>query len=145
LLSQPAAEVVVHLRKARDLMDAKFGEPLDLDAMAREAGFSRYHFAREFHAAFGEPPGAYLSRRRVERAKNLLESANLTVTEVCMLVGFASLSSFSRRFAELVGCSPSVYQRRMAERGDVPAIPGCFVMQWGGPAIRDKPTRGSRS
>lgn len=121
-------------------MDARFAEPLDLDDMARAAGFSRYHFAREFRAAFGEPPGAYLSRRRVERAKDLLASVNLTVTEVCMLVGFASLSSFSRRFSELVGCTPSAYQRRLAERGGAPAIPGCFAMKWGrpGPAIADK-------
>ena len=127
-------------------MDARFAEPLDLDAMAREAGFSRYHFAREFRAAFGEPPGTYLSRRRVERAKRLLESANLSVTEVCMVVGFASLSSFSRRFTELVGCTPSVYQRRMAERGGPPPVPGCFVMSWGRPttASADKPAERSR-
>jgi AraC-like DNA-binding protein len=137
-----AAEVVVHLRRARDLMDARFAEPLDLDDMARAAGFSRFHFAREFRVAFGETPGAYLSRRRVERAKRLLESANLTVTEVCMVVGFSSLSSFSRRFSELVGCTPSAYQRKIAETGP-PMIPGCFVMNWGrpGPAIEDKPTR----
>jgi AraC-like DNA-binding protein len=143
-VSQPSTQVLIHLRKARDLMDARFAEPLDLDVMAREAGFSRYHFAREFHAAFGEPPGEYLSRRRVERAKHLLESANLTVTEVCMLVGFSSLSSFSRRFSELVGCSPSVYQRRMSELGGPPPVPGCFVMTWGRPAIQDKPRKGPR-
>jgi AraC-like DNA-binding protein len=82
-----ATDVLVHLRRARDLIDARFGEPLDLAAMASTAGFSRYHFAREFRAAFGEPPGSYLSRRRVERAKVLLTSANLTVTEVCVVVG----------------------------------------------------------
>ena len=138
-----AAEIVVHLRKARDLMDARFAEPLELDDMARVAGFSRYHFAREYKAAFGETPGAYLSRRRVERAKDLLANANLTVTEVCMVVGFTSLSSFSRRFSELVGCTPSTYQRRLAERGGPPPIPGCFVMNWGRPgtAIEDKSTR----
>ena len=142
-----AAEVVVHLRRARDLMDTRFAEPLDLDVMARAAGFSRYHFAREFRAAFGETPGAYLSRRRVERAKDLLANANLTVTEVCMVVGFTSLSSFTRRFSELVGRTPGVYQKRMAERGGPPAIPGCFVMAWGRPgtAIEDKSTRDPRA
>ncbi|HEV8560254.1 MAG TPA: AraC family transcriptional regulator [Actinophytocola sp.] len=121
-------------------MDARFAEPLDLDAMAAAAGFSRYHFAREFRAAFGETPGVYLSRRRVERAKDLLAAANLTVTEVCMLVGFSSLSSFIRRFTELVGCSPAVYRRRVVERGGPPPIPGCFVMAWSRPgtAIEDK-------
>lgn len=135
------AETVVHLRRARDLMDARFAEPVDLAAMAAAAGFSRYHFAREFRAAFGETPGAYLSRRRVERAKDLLAAVNLTVTEICMLVGFSSLGSFSSRFSELVGCSPSVYRRRMVERGGPPPIPGCFVMSWTRPggAIAEKP------
>ena len=139
-------ETVVHLRRARDLMDIDYAEPLDLDAMAAEAGFSRYHFAREFRVAFGETPGAYLSRRRVERAKDLLASANLTVTEICMVVGFSSLGSFSRRFTELVGCAPSEYRRRMVERGGPPAIPGCFVMAWARPhpAIADKPGAGPR-
>lgn len=112
-------------------MDARYAEPLDLAAMASAAGFSRYHFAREFRAAFGETPGGYLSRRRVERAKDLLAGANLTVTEICMVVGFSSLGSFSRRFSELVGCSPSVYRQRMA---GPPPIPGCFVMAWARPA-----------
>lgn len=122
-------------------MDARYAEPLDLDVMAAAAGFSRYHFAREFRVVFGETPGAYLSRRRVERAKDLLRHANLTVTEICMVVGFASLGSFSRRFAELVGCSPSEYRRRGANQ---PAIPGCFVMAWSRPkpAIVDKASPG---
>ena len=107
---------MVHLRRARDLMDARYAEPLDLGAMAAAAGFSRYHFAREFRAAFGETPGGYLSRRRVERAKDLLASANLTVTEICLLVGFSSLGSFSRRFTGLVGCSPTEYRRRVTAR-----------------------------
>jgi AraC-like DNA-binding protein len=128
-----AADHVVHLRRARDLIDARYAESLDLDAMAAAAGFSRYHFAREFRAVFGETPGAYLSRRRVERAKDLLAGANLTVTEICMLVGFASLGSFSRRFSELVGCSPTEYRRRV---GTPPPMPGCFVMAWSRPTGR---------
>jgi len=123
-------------------MDARYADPLDLNAMAAEAGFSRYHFAREFRNAFGETPGGYLSRRRVERAKDLLAGANLTVTEICMVVGFTSLGSFSRRFAELVGCSPSEYRRRMVARGGPPPIPGCFVSRWARPtAIADKQAR----
>lgn len=120
-------------------MDTNYADPLDLDEMAAEAGFSRYHFAREFRNVFGETPGAYLSRRRVERAKDLLANANLTVTEICMVVGFSSLGSFSRRFTELVGCAPTEYRRRMVERGGPPPIPGCFVMSWARPtAIADK-------
>lgn len=124
------------LRSARDLMDLRFADPLDLDRMAAEAGFSKFHFARAFKDAYGETPAAYLSRRRVERAKDLLRAANLTVTEVCMLVGFSSLGSFSSRFSELVGMAPSVYQRRSAQRGGPPPIPGCYLMEWSRPRPR---------
>lgn len=124
---------LVRLRQARDLLDRRFGEPLDLGVMADAAGFSRCHFVRSFKAAFGETPGAYLTRRRIERAKDLLRSANLTVTEVCFLVGFASLGSFSARFRDLVGCPPSEYQRRQVALGGPPAIPGCFLVAWGRP------------
>ncbi|WP_211262231.1 helix-turn-helix domain-containing protein [Nitriliruptor alkaliphilus] len=137
--SQVPPETIIHLRRARDLMDRRYAEPLDLDALAREAGFSRYHFARTFKAAFGETPRDYLTRRRVERAKHLLTNANLTVTEVCHLVGFASLGSFSSRFTEIVGRSPSVYQRDQAELGGPPAVPGCYVMAWARPEL---PNRG---
>lgn len=121
-------------------MDARYAESLDLDDMASAAGFSRYHFAREFRGVFGETPRAYLSRRRVERAKDLLVHANLTVTEVCMVVGFSSLGSFSRRFRELVGCSPTEYRNRVTP----PVIPGCIVMGWARPkpAIADKQAPG---
>lgn len=132
------AVVVAHLRRARDVIDARFAEPLELDDLAAAAGFSRYHFAREFRAAFGETPGGYLSRRRVERAKDLLANANLTVTEVCMLVGFSSLGSFSRRFTELVGCAPSVYRQRMVDRGGPPKVPGCFLMAWQRPGSSNR-------
>jgi AraC-like DNA-binding protein len=128
----PVVPAVFHIRRARDLIDRHFAEPLDLDAMARAAGFSRYHFARGFKEAYGETPGRYLTRRRVERAQDLLRSANLTVTEICHLVGFSSLGSFSARFSELVGASPTEYRRLHAERG-APRVPGCFVMAWNRP------------
>jgi AraC-like DNA-binding protein len=114
-------------------MDLRFAEPMDLDRIAAEAGFSKFHFARAFKAAYGETPANYLTRRRVERAKDLLRSANLTVTEVCLLVGFNSLGSFSSRFSELVGMSPRQYQRRAAERGGPAPIPGCYLMEWSRP------------
>lgn len=128
-----------HLRRARDLMDARYADPLDLDDLAAAAGFSRYHFAREFRAAFGETPRGYLSRRRVERAKALLAGANLTVTEICMVVGFTSLGSFSRRFTELVGCPPTEYRCRMVARGGPPPIPGCYVLAWSRPVPPARP------
>jgi AraC-like DNA-binding protein len=127
------AERIGHLRAARDLMDLRYSDPLDLDQMAAEAGFSKFHFARAFKDAYGETPANYLSRRRVERAKDLLRSANLTVTEVCMLVGFSSLGSFSSRFSEMVGMSPSAFQRASVARGGPPPIPGCFLMDWARP------------
>lgn len=140
----------MHLRRARDRMDRDFAEPLDLDTLAAEAGFSRYHFARSFRRAFGETPAAYLTRRRIERAKRLLAGANLTVTEVCHLVGFQSLGSFSSRFTELVGQSPSAYRQAVVERGGPPPVPGCFVLAWSRPtganggagrsAISEKPS-----
>jgi AraC-like DNA-binding protein len=132
-------ERIVHLRAARDLMDLRFADPLDLDQLAAHAGFSKFHFARAFKDAYGETPANYLSRRRVERAKDLLRSANLTVTEVCMLVGFSSLGSFSSRFSEMVGMSPSAFQRASAARGGPPPIPGCYLMDWG----RPRPTGGA--
>ena len=89
------SERIAHLRHARDLMDRCYADPLDLDQMAAQAGFSKFHFARAFKETYGESPANYLTCRRLERAKDLLRSANLTVTEVCMLVGFSSLGSFS--------------------------------------------------
>jgi AraC-like DNA-binding protein len=118
------------LRRARDLIDRDYAEPLDLEAMAREAGYSRFHFARAFSAAYGETPGAYLTRRRIERAKTLLRTANLSVTEICVLVGFASLGSFSARFRRLVGRSPSEYREAAVARTGIPPIPGCMVLMW---------------
>jgi AraC-like DNA-binding protein len=123
-----------HLRAAKDLLDRAYAQPLDLDAMAAQAGYSRYHFARTFRDAFGDTPRRYLTRRRVERATDLLRHANLTVTEICHLVGFTSLGSFSTRFKELVGVSPTEYRERAVRLSGPPPIPGCFVLMWGGAA-----------
>jgi AraC-like DNA-binding protein len=131
-MTRPVVPAVFHIRRARDLIDRHYAEPLDLDAMAGAAGFSRYHFARAFRAAYGETPGQYLTRRRVERAQDLLRSANLTVTEICHLVGFSSLGSFSARFTELVGVPPTEYRRHQAANG-APRVPGCFLMAWSRP------------
>ncbi|HSS90458.1 MAG TPA: helix-turn-helix transcriptional regulator, partial [Streptosporangiaceae bacterium] len=93
-------------------------------------GVSKFHFVRCFEATYGETPIRYLTRRRIERAQDLLRAANLTVTEVCMLVGFSSLGSFSSRFAQLVGESPTAYRDRWAARGG-PHIPGCYLFMRG--------------
>jgi AraC-like DNA-binding protein len=115
-------------------MDRAYSEPIDLDALAARAHCSRYHFLRSFRAAYGETPRAYLTRRRIERAKDLLRSANLTVTEICFRVGFSSVGSFSARFTELVGVSPSAYRDAAVGRGGPPPIPGCFLLMWTRPA-----------
>src|SRR3954464_10709866 len=123
-------DVLVHLRRARDHADRHYAEPLDLDGLARIAGLSKFHFQRLFKATYGLTPAAYVSERRVERAQDLLRATNLTVTEVCHAVGFSSLGSFSGRFRELVGETPSEFQRRYAAAG-APHIPGCFIFMWG--------------
>ncbi len=123
-------ELLVHLRRARDFADRHYAEPLDLDGLAAEAGVSKYHFLRCFTATYGKTPALYLAERRIERAQDLLRATNLTVTEVCMLVGYTSLGSFSSRFRQLVGVSPSEYQARYAATG-APRIPGCFVFMHG--------------
>jgi AraC-like DNA-binding protein len=117
---------LVLLRRARDLIDRDYAEPLDVAALARIALMSTGHFARSFRAAFGETPYCYLMTRRIERAKALLRRGDLTVTEVCVAVGCTSLGSFSSRFAELVGESPSAYRARRHDHGA--AIPGCYAM-----------------
>ncbi|WP_156199305.1 helix-turn-helix domain-containing protein [Actinotalea caeni] len=123
-------DVLVHLRAARDHADRHFAEPLDLAQLAAVARLSRFHFQRLFTATYGLSPAAYLSQRRIERAQDLLRATNLTVTEVCHAVGFSSLGSFSTRFREVVGESPSAFQARYAATG-APRIPGCYVFMWG--------------
>lgn len=149
------------LRRARDHMDRHYDQPVALDELASVAGVSKFHFARCFASAYGETPLRYLTRRRIERAQDLLRVANLTVTEVCMAVGFSSLGSFSTRFTQLVGESPTAYRDRWAARGG-PHIPGCYLFMsgvlnpsgtgrplpgepLGNPAIWEKPGAAPRS
>jgi AraC-like DNA-binding protein len=123
-------DLLVHLRRARDLADRDYAEPLDLERLARTAGVSKFHFVRCFAATYGKTPAVYVAERRIERAQDLLRATNLTVTEVCMLVGYSSLGSFSAKFRELVGMSPSAYQAKYAAEG-IPPIPGCWVFMHG--------------
>ncbi|WP_347355006.1 helix-turn-helix transcriptional regulator [Intrasporangium sp.] len=118
------------LRRARDHLDRHYAEPVALADLAAVAMVSKYHFLRLFRAAYGRTPAAYLSERRVERAQDLLRTTNLTVTEVCFAVGFSSLGSFSSRFTEITGETPSEFQARWARDG-APRIPGCYVFMWG--------------
>lgn len=122
--------LLAHLRRGHDHIDRHYREPLDLDRVAAVAGVSKYHFVRCFEATYGETPIRYVTRRRIERAQDLLRAANLTVTEVCMLVGFASLGSFSTRFTALVGECPTAYRDRWAARGGA-HVPGCYLFMRG--------------
>jgi len=116
---------LAHLRRARDLMDRDYAEPLDVPAMARTALMSPSHFSRKFRAAYGETPHSYLMTRRVERAKALLRQG-LSVTDTCIAVGATSLGSFSSRFSEIVGETPSQY--RAKDHRDHEEIPSCVSM-----------------
>lgn len=121
------------LQRARELMDANYAQPLDLDELARTANFSRYHFLRAFRIAYHATPHEYLTRKRVERAKELLAEGELTVTEICFEVGFESLGSFSSLFHKMVGWSPSIYRARAWEMRKNPLkfIPNCYVIMHG--------------
>jgi len=130
-------EDLVRLRRARDRMDRDFAEPLDVPALAHQALMSPGHFARSFRAAFGETPYSYLMTRRIERAKALLRRGDLSVTEVCFAVGCTSLGSFSSRFTELVGETPSAYRAREHEAAAV--IPACFTK------MHTRPIRNARA
>jgi transcriptional regulator GlxA family with amidase domain len=113
-------EDLVRLRQARDRMDRDYAQPLDVPALARSALMSPGHFSRSFRAAYGETPYSHLMTRRIERAKALLRRGDLTVTEVCLEVGCTSLGSFSSRFTELVGESPSAYRARTHDDATIP-------------------------
>ncbi|MFE2940028.1 helix-turn-helix transcriptional regulator [Streptomyces sp. NPDC059255] len=128
---------LAHLRRARDLIDREYARPLDVPTMARHALMSPAHFSRQFRAAYGETPYSYLMTRRVERAMALLR-AGATVTEACMAVGCTSLGSFSSRFTELVGETPSAYRGR--EHHAVSAMPPCVAKACTRPA-RNTPSR----
>jgi AraC-like DNA-binding protein len=129
------AELVnlAHLRRARDLIDREYDRPLDVPALAKAALMSPSHFARQFRAAYGETPYTYLMTRRIERAKALLRRGDLSVTEVCMAVGCTSLGSFSARFTELVGESPSAYRAR--DHSSATEVPSCVAR------FRTRPSR----
>ena len=114
------------LLRTRDAMDRDYGQDLDVAALARIALLSPSQFTRRFKATFGETPHQYLYRRRIERAKWLLRSTDLSVTGICFDVGYASLGTFTRTFVRLVGETPSDYRAR----GPLPPAPGCIVRAW---------------
>lgn len=118
---------LARLRRVRDRIDREYAQPLDVEALARGVHMSAGHLSRQFRQAYGEPPYSYLMTRRIERAMALLRRGDLSVTEVCFQVGCSSLGTFSSRFTELVGVSPSVYRRRIEHSTE--GIPSCVEKQ----------------
>ena len=118
---------IAMMRRVRDRIDREFAHPLNIEDLARGVHMSAGHLSREFRRIYGEPPYAYLMTRRIERAMTLLRRGDLTVTEICFAVGFSSLGTFSTRFSELVGVSPSVYRDDPSR--SVEGIPPCLARQ----------------
>jgi AraC-like DNA-binding protein len=131
MTSRPAAAQhlsdLARLRRVRDRIDREYAQPLDVEALARDAHVSAGHFSRQFRLAYGESPYSYLMTRRIERAMALLRRGDLSVTEVCFAVGCSSLGTFSSRFTELVGMSPSTYRRHAA--GATAGMAPCVAKQ----------------
>ncbi|MBP2471217.1 AraC-like DNA-binding protein [Crossiella equi] len=123
----PRLKELVLLRRVKDRIDRDYAQPLDVTALARGVHLSAGHLSRAFKAAYGESPYSYLMTRRIERAMTLLRRGDLSVTEVCFAVGCQSLGTFSTRFSELVGMSPSKYRQLAAEDGK--GIPSCVAKQ----------------
>jgi AraC-like DNA-binding protein len=125
-----------HLLRAKDLADARYFEPLDVDDLARAAGLSRAHFSREFRRAFGESPHAYLLTRRLERAAALLRTTDRSVTEICFSVGLQSVGSFTTTFTRTFGLSPSAYRTTFPPASHYALIPACVLRVYGRPQRR---------
>jgi len=125
-----------HLLRAKDLADARYFEPLDVDAMASAAGLSRAHFSREFRRAFGDSPHAYLLTRRLERAAALLRNTDRSVTDICLSVGLRSLGSFTTSFTRTYGVPPTAYRASFPPASRQVRIPTCVVRAYGRPQHR---------
>ena len=130
------------LRRVRDRIDREYAEPLNVEALARGVNMSAGHLSRQFKLAYGESPYSYLMTRRIERAKALLQRGDLNVTEVCFAVGCSSLGTFSTRFTELVGMSPSTYRSEAA--GETAGMPSCVTKKVARP-IRNREAKGVTS
>jgi AraC-like DNA-binding protein len=122
-----------HLLSAKDLADARYFEPLDVDDLAGAAGLSRAHFSREFRRAFGESPHAYLLTRRLERAAALLRNSDRSVADICFSVGLKSVGSFTTSFTRSYGVSPTAYRAAFPPAADLALIPTCVLRAYGRP------------
>jgi AraC-like DNA-binding protein len=122
-----------HLLRAKDLADARYFEPLDVDDLAGAAGLSRAHFSREFRRAFGESPHSYLLTRRLERAAALLRTTDRSVADVCLSVGLQSIGSFTTSFTRHFGRSPTAYRAAFPPAVAYAVVPACVVKVYGRP------------
>jgi AraC-like DNA-binding protein len=122
-----------HLLRAKDLADARYFEELDVDDLAQAAGLSRAHFSREFRAAFGESPHAYLLTRRLERAAALLRTTDRSVADICFSVGLQSVGSFTTSFSRTFGKSPTAYRAAFPPAAAHAVVPACIVRAYGRP------------
>jgi AraC-like DNA-binding protein len=122
-----------HLLRAKDLADARYFDPLDVDDLAYAAGLSRAHFSREFRRAFGESPHAYLLTRRLERAAAMLRATDRSVADICFSVGLQSVGSFTTSFTRTFGISPTTYRAKGPPAADYALVPACVVRFYGRP------------
>ena len=116
-----------HLLRAKDLADARYAQPLDVDDMAGAAGLSRAHFSREFRRTFGESPHGYLLTRRLERAAALLRNTDRSVAEICFSVGLQSVGSFTSSFVRVYGRSPTAYRASFPPASRHALVPTCVL------------------
>ena len=123
-----------HLLRARDLIDARYRDPLDIAELARAAHCSPAHFSRRFAGKFGSPPHRYLLERRVERAKHLLATTDGSILEIALDVGFRTCSSFCTAFKRVTGTTPGAY-RRLSSHQRYPQVPTCVLMAWTRPVL----------
>jgi AraC-like DNA-binding protein len=122
-----------HLLRARDLIEARYRDPLDVPTLARAARLSPAHFSREFRRAFGETPHQYLLTRRLERAAALLRGTDHSVADVCFSVGLSSVGSFTTSFGRIYGMSPTAYRAAYPPAASRARVPSCLVRAWGRP------------
>lgn len=122
-----------HLLRAKDLVDARYREPLDVPALARAARLSPAHFSREFCRAFGQSPHRYLLARRLERAAALLRTTDRSVADICLTVGFRSVGSFTTSFGRVFGMSPTAYRAAHPPAASRARVPTCVLLAWTSP------------
>lgn len=125
-----------HLLRAKDLIDGRYFEPLDVAQLAAAAGMSRAHFSQEFRRAFGESPHRYLLTRRMERAAALLRTTDRTVADICQLVGLSSVGSFTTTFGRMFGMAPLAYRAAYPPAARLARVPACVLRAWGRPQHR---------